>query len=190
MCATRSMKMGTTAPNHKRHRFPPAISGHTIWLCSRFTLRYRDVEELLAERGVIVTDETVRQWCGRFSQGYANELRRRRPRVGDKWHPDKVFIRINGATLLPLAGLDQDGQELDIPGQPRRDKRRPRRSPTRPSRACVTCHGSSACQRRALQVPGVQYPRGGFAPAYMEGERRMRRCNTWAMCSGSSRPTA
>src|SRR3954469_22469176 len=73
------------APSYKRHRFPPAIIGHAFLLYVRFALRYRDVEELLAERRVILTYETVRQWCRKFGQQYAIALRRRRPRTGDKW---------------------------------------------------------------------------------------------------------
>ncbi len=83
-------------PSDKRHRFPPAIIAHAVWLYCRFARSYRDVEELLAERGVVLTDETVRQWCQKFGQAYANALRRRRPRPGDKWHLDEVFIGING----------------------------------------------------------------------------------------------
>ncbi len=85
-----------TTPDYKRHRFPPEIIGHAVWLYFRFALSYRDVEELLAERGVIITYESVRQWCRKFGQGYANDLRHRRPRPGDKWHLDEVFIAING----------------------------------------------------------------------------------------------
>ncbi len=81
---------------YKRHRFPPEIIGHAVWLYYRFALSYRDVEELLAERGVILTYETVRQWCCKLGQQYANTLRRQRPRPGDKWHMDEVFVQING----------------------------------------------------------------------------------------------
>jgi putative transposase len=111
------------APSYKRHRFPPAIIGHAVWLYCQFALSYRDVEELLAERGVIVTDETIRQWCGKFGQQYANTLRRRRPRPGDKWHLDEVFVPINGRTHYLWRAVDQDGTVLDILVQPRRDKR-------------------------------------------------------------------
>ncbi len=93
------MKKESPPPCYKRHRFPPEIIAHAIWLYFRFALSYRDVEELLAERGVRLTYETVRQWCQKFGHGYANRLRRQRPRPGDKWHLDGVFIRINGATL-------------------------------------------------------------------------------------------
>ena len=81
----------SATPSYKRHRFAPAIIGHAVWLYFRVALSYRDVEELLAERGVIVTYETVRQWCRKFGQTYANALRQRRPRTGDKWHLDEVW---------------------------------------------------------------------------------------------------
>ncbi len=117
------MKEQASVPSYKRQRFPPAIIGHAVWRYFRFALSYRDVEELLAERGVIVTYETVRQWCRKFGQGYANTLRRRRPQPGDKWHLDAVFITINGATHYLWRAVDQDGNVLDILVQPRRDKR-------------------------------------------------------------------
>jgi len=117
------MNAYTPAPSDKRHRFPPAIIAHAVWLYFRFALRYRDVEELLAERGVIVTDETIRQWCGKFGQAYANELRRRRPRPGDKWHLDEVFIQINGRQHSLWRAVDHDGAVRDILVPSRRDKR-------------------------------------------------------------------
>jgi len=103
------------------HRFPPEVIGHAVWLCFRFALRYRDVEELLAGRGVIVTYETVRQWCRKFGQLYANELCRR-PQPGDKWHLDEVFIRINGVQHYLWRAVDQDGHVLDVLVQSQRDK--------------------------------------------------------------------
>jgi putative transposase len=115
------MKEQAAAPTYKRHRFPPEIIGHAIWLYFRFTLSYRDVEELLAERGVVLTHETVRQWCQKFGQTYANELRRRRPRTGDKWHLEEVFIRINGQQHYLWRAVDQDGNILDILVQSRRN---------------------------------------------------------------------
>jgi putative transposase len=73
---------------YKNHRFPGEIISHGVWLYYRFTLSYRDVQELLFERGIDVTYEAIRQWCLKFGQDYANQLRRRRPRPGDKWHLD------------------------------------------------------------------------------------------------------
>jgi len=84
-CDTCGMKETIAPPSYSGYRFPPEIIARVVWLYFRFTLSYRDVEELLAERGVILTDETVRQWCRTFGQAYANELRCRRPKPGDKW---------------------------------------------------------------------------------------------------------
>ena len=108
--------MTTPAPSalYKGHRFPPEIIRHGVWLYFRFALSYRDVEELLVERGVAVTDETIRQWCLRFGQTDANELRRRRPRPRDTWHWDEVFLRINGQTHSLWHAVDQHGAVLDI----------------------------------------------------------------------------
>ncbi len=111
------------APDDTRQRFPPAIIGHAVRRYFRFALSYRDVEELLAERSVIVTYETIRQWCRKFGQAYANALRRRRPRPGDKWHLDEVFVAINGVQHYLWRAVDQDGNVLDILVQPKRDKR-------------------------------------------------------------------
>ena len=116
------MKKETRNPSYKRHQFPPEIIAHAVWRYFRFALRYRDVEELLAERGVILTCETVRQWCQKFGQAYANRLRRRRPRPGDKWPLDAVFITIDGVTHYLWRAVDQAGKVLDILVQSRRDK--------------------------------------------------------------------
>ncbi len=117
------MNETTAAHDYKRHRYPPAIIAYAVWLYFRFALSYRDVEELLAERGVIVTYETIRQWCRKFGQTYANALRCRRSRPGDKWHLDEVFISIRGVQHYLWRAADQDGAVLDILVQRRRDKR-------------------------------------------------------------------
>ena len=88
------MTVPATPERYKRHRFPAEIISHGVWLCYRFCLSYRDVEERLLARGVIVTYEAIRKWCRKFGQAYANQLRRRRPRPGDKWHLDEVFLTI------------------------------------------------------------------------------------------------
>src|SRR3954452_11590931 len=117
------MNAQASAPSYKRHRFPAEIIGHAVWLYFRFALSYRDVEELLAERGVIVSYETIRQWCRTFGQTYANALRRRHPRPGDTWPLDEVFISINGVQHDLWRAVDQDGHVLDILVQARRDER-------------------------------------------------------------------
>lgn len=112
----------TAASLYKGHRFPQEIISHAVWLYYRFSLSYRDVEELLAARGIVVTYETVRQWCLKFGQQYANQLRRRRPKTGDKWHLDEVFLKINGKPSYLWWAVDQDGNVLDILVQSRRNK--------------------------------------------------------------------
>ena len=79
-----------------RHRFPPEIISHAVWLYHRYCLSFRDVEDLLAERGIIVSYETIRQWCGKFGPDYARRLKRRQGRLGDTWFLDEVFVAING----------------------------------------------------------------------------------------------
>ena len=81
---------------YPRHRFPAEIISHAVWLYHVFSLSLRDVELILAERGVIVTRESIRHWCRKFGADFAGRLRRRRPRPGDTWHLDEVFIRIRG----------------------------------------------------------------------------------------------
>jgi putative transposase len=93
-----------------------------VWLSFRFSLSFRDVEELLAQRGIAVTYETVRQWCLKFGQTYANELRRHRPRCGDKRQLDEVFLTISGKRHYLWRAVDQDGNVLDILVQSRRNK--------------------------------------------------------------------
>jgi len=110
------------SPSYKGFRFPHEIISHAVWLYFRFSLSYRDVEELLAERGIIVTYETIRQWARKFGQAYANQLRRRRARPGDKWFMDEVFLKINGQTHYLWRAVDQDGNVLDILVQSRRNK--------------------------------------------------------------------
>jgi len=111
---------------YKNHRFPAEIISHGVWLYFRFCLSYR-VEELLFARGVMVTYEAIRKWCRKFGQEYANQLRRRRPRPGDKWHLDEVFLTINGTRHYLWRAVDQDGHVLDILVQSRRNKKAPKK---------------------------------------------------------------
>jgi putative transposase len=112
-----------TNSRYHRHRFPAEIISHSVWLYFRFALSFRDVEEMLAQRGVVLTYETIRAWCLKFGQTYANDLRRRSPRSGDRWHLDEVFFKINGSIHYLWRAVDQDGEVLDIMVQSRRDKR-------------------------------------------------------------------
>src|SRR6266481_7516795 len=116
------MKTNITAPNYKGFRFSPEMISHAVWLYFRFSLSFRDVEELMAQRGIVVTYETVRQWCLKFGQTYANELRRHRPRSDDKWHMDEMVLPIGGKKHYLWRAVDQDGNVLDILVQSRRNK--------------------------------------------------------------------
>ncbi|MDQ0835988.1 putative transposase [Streptomyces achromogenes] len=98
-----------------------------MWLYFRFPLSLREVEELMLERGMVVSYETIRRWCGKFGEAYGNALRRRQPRPGDKWHLNEVFIKINGVQRYLWRAVDQDGNVLDILVQNRRDKAAARR---------------------------------------------------------------
>jgi putative transposase len=112
----------TDASPYRGYRFPPVIIAHAVWLYLRFHLSFRDVQDLLAERGVIVSHETIRQWCTRFGAAFAGGLRRRRARAGDKWHLDEVMLKINGKRHWLWRAVDQNGLVLDILVQSRRDQ--------------------------------------------------------------------
>jgi putative transposase len=115
------------SPSYKGHRYPVEVISHCVWLYFRFPLSFREVEELMLERGIVVSYETVRRWCAKFGQRYAGALRRRQLRPGDKWHLDEVFIKINGEQKYQRRAVDQDGIVLDILVQNRRDKAAARR---------------------------------------------------------------
>jgi len=108
---------------YHRHRFPSEIISHCVWLYFRFALSFRDVEEILAVRGVSLSYETVREWCLKFGQTYANGLRHKSPRPGDQWHLDEVFLKINGRLHYLWRAVDQDGDVLDILVQNHRHKK-------------------------------------------------------------------
>jgi putative transposase len=104
-----------------RHRFPADLIRHAVWLYHVVSLSFRDVELLLAERGVLVPHESIRRWCLKFGASFANKLRRRRPKPGDKSHLDEVFIRIQGELHYLRRAVDQNGIVLDILVQTRRN---------------------------------------------------------------------
>ena len=122
--------MKTRKPLYHRHRFPQEVIRHTVWLYYRFCLSYRDVEDLLAERGVAVAYETIRRWRLRFGPVYANRLRKQSGPGGDQWFVDEVFVRINGQQRYLYRAVDQDGQVLDVLVQSRRNTKAATRSAT------------------------------------------------------------
>jgi putative transposase len=114
--------MTTSAvPSYAGYRFPAEIISHAVWLYFRLPLSLRMVDELLAARGIIVSYETVRQWALKFGQAFANQIRRRLPRAGDKWHLDEVVLTIAGVKHWLWRAVDQNGMVLDILVQSRRN---------------------------------------------------------------------
>ncbi len=108
--------------SYRRHRFPPLIIQHATWLYLRFTLSYRDVEELLAERGIDVSNETIRRWVLKFGRLYAQRLRRSRPKPDDRWHLDEMFVSIRGKRMYLWRAVDSEGEVLDFLIQSKRNK--------------------------------------------------------------------
>ncbi len=112
-----------TGISYKRHRFPPEIIQHAIWLYFRFTLSFRDVEDLLADRGLEVSYESIRAWVLKFGAQYARRIAKGRPRPNCRWHLDEVFILINGRRLFLWRAVDDEGEVLDVLVQSRRNKK-------------------------------------------------------------------
>ena len=112
---------------YRGFRYPAEVIQHAVWLYRCFSLSLRDVELILAARGIVVSDETVREWGLRFGWLFANELKRHRPRPGDKWHLDEVFIRIRGRLHYLWRAVDQSGHVLDLLVQSRRNAKAAKR---------------------------------------------------------------
>ena len=152
-----------TTPARARYagyRFPAEIISHAVWLYFRFPLGLRMVEELLAARGIIVSHETVRQWALKFGQPFANQIRRRLPRVGDKWHLDEVALKIAGVKHWLWRAVDQTGIVLDVLVQRRRNKRAAKRllrkllkKQMRPPRVMITDKLATTARRRGRSCP-------------------------------------
>ena len=110
-------------PSDRGYRFPSEVISHAVWLYHRFRLSFRDVEDRLAERGITVTYETIRQGCRTFGLEYARRRRRRRGRPGDTWYLDELFVRMQGRTQDLWRAVDEDGDVIDILVHPRRNRR-------------------------------------------------------------------
>ncbi|CAL9623123.1 hypothetical protein SUDANB6_05909 [Streptomyces sp. enrichment culture] len=188
-----------SAPSYRGHRHPVEVISHCVWLYFRFPLSFRGVEELMLERGMIVSYGTVRRWCLKSGQHYANGLRRQ-PQPGDKWHPDEVFIKINGERKYLWRAVDQDGMVLDILVQSRRDttaaKRflrtlltktdwMPRVIVTDKLRSYGVAHREvmSSAERRSHK--GLNNRAGNSHQPARQRERAMKASAAWAPRSGS-----
>ena len=104
------------------YRYPAQIISHAVWLYHRFTLSFRDIEELLAARGIVVSYETIRWWCKEYGSIYCYQLKNKRGQLGDTWYLDEVFIKINGALRYLWRAVDQNSDEIDILVHKRKDK--------------------------------------------------------------------
>ena len=121
--AWQTWSMKRDVPNYGGYRFPPEIISHAVWLYHRFGVSFRDVEDLLAQRGLTVSYEAIRLWCITFGAAYARRLTRRQGRLGDTWHLDEVFVTIQGRRHYLWRAVDQDGDVIDILVQSHRDCR-------------------------------------------------------------------
>jgi putative transposase len=150
--------------SYKRHRFPPEIIAHAVWLYFRFPLSLRLIQEMLLERGILVSYETVRRWALKFGPDYARRLRRKRPNRRDIWHLDEVVVTISGQKHWLWRAVDQDGYALDEIVQSRRDSRAAKRLLRRllrkqggPPRRMITDKlGSYAAAHRQI-MPAVEH---------------------------------
>jgi putative transposase len=113
--------MGRSTTLYKRHRFPPAIIQYAVWLYHRFNLSQRDIQDLLAERGIMVSYASIRKWCNKFGPIYARRLKRRHQGFGDIFYLDEVFINIQGVQQYLWRVVDQDGDVIDVFLQKRRN---------------------------------------------------------------------
>ena len=172
--------MKTEPSAYHGFRFPAEIISHAVWLYHCFCLSLREVELILAQRGIEVSYESIRAWGLRFGRSFANALKRRRPRPGDKWHLDEVFIRMRGKLHYLWRAVDQHGTVLDILVQSRRNAKAARRFFQKllkglqyVPRVIVTDKLRSYAAAKRKIMPGVrappeplpQQPGGGLAPA-------------------------
>ena len=154
----------TKPVSYKRHRFPPQIIAHAVWLYFRFPLSLRLVEEMLLDRGIVVSYETIRRWGRKFGPEYARRLRRKPPRPTDIWHLDEVVVSIAGRKHWLWRAVDQDGYVLDEIVQGRRDTKAAKRLLTRlmkkqgmaPRRIITDKLPSYGAARRQV-MPGVEH---------------------------------
>ena len=149
--------MDTRRSRYLRHRFPSDIISHAVWLYHRYCLSFRDVEDLLAERGIIVSYETIWQWCRKFGPDYARRLKRREGRLGDTWFLDEVFVTINGQRQYLWRAVDQDGDLIDL------------LRPTPPGRACGAEILSETLEQSATGTDSSRDRQAGQLPCRTSG---------------------
>ena len=154
------------ALSFKRHRFPAEVIRYAVWLYFRFTLSFRDVEELLAQRGIEVSYETIRCWTIKFGPQIARNLKRRRPAPTPRWHLDEMVCNIGGKRMYLWRAVDNEGEVLDLVMQRRRDtnaalkllKRLLRNQPVDPVSITTGGHGSYAAALKELAFTDIHRP--------------------------------
>ena len=162
--------MSTTSNPYRGFRFPAEIINQAVWLYHCFSLSLREVELILAARGVVVSYETIREWSLRFGRAYAKSLRQRRPQLGDKWFLDEVFVRIRGKLHYLWRAIDQHGNVLDVLVQSRRNTKAAKRFFRKllkglcyAPRVIVTDKlGSYAAAKRQI-MPGIEHRQAGIS---------------------------
>jgi hypothetical protein len=187
------------------YRFPVEVIQHAVWLYHLFSLSLRDIELILAERGIVVSHESVRRWCLRFGADFAAKLRKRRPRPGDVWHLDEVFLKINGELLYLWRAVDQHGVVLDILVQERRNATAAKRFFKRLLAASSTSragHHGWAAQLRRRAARGPARGAASHQPIPQQSCRELTPADapartpdaavqvTWSRPSASCHPTA
>jgi putative transposase len=180
--------VGVEAPSYRRFRYPAEVISHCVWLYHRFPLSLREVQEMMLERGVVVSHETIHQWCRKFGQTYASGLRRRQPRPGDKWHLDELFITINGKRHYLWRAVDQHGSVLDILVTSRRDAKAATRffrklltSLEYGPRVVVTDKLASYGVIHRRLIPGVEHRRSKYLNNRAENSHQTTRARERAM---------
>lgn len=174
-------RMKSTSQCRGRH-FPPEVISHAVWVYTRFTLSYRDAEELLAKCGIVVSYETIRRWCLRFGPRYARNLRRKNPQRGDVWLLDEVFAMVQGQRHYLWRAIDQDGDVIDILLQKRRNGAAAKRffrnllkgQQSSPNRLVTDKLGSYRVAHRE-EMPGVRHDTATYANNLAEASHRSTR---------------
>lgn len=176
---------------YRGHRFPREIISYAVWFYYRFAVSFRETEEAMAARGIVVSYEAIRRWCEKFGHLYAAGLRKRRPRTGDKWHLDEVFLKINGLRHYLWRAVDQNGVVIDILVQAKRDRfaamrffrKLLRANGRRRPRVIITDKLRSYAAAKRVVMPGVAHRQHRYLNNRAENshqptrerERRMRR---------------
>src|SRR3954454_13024172 len=165
-----------TPPSYRGYRFPADVIQRAVWMYLRFTLGYRDVEDLLAERGIQVSYETIRRWVHAFGPDIARRLRARRAKPHGRWHLDEMFVRIDGKQMYLWRAVDAEGEVLEVLVQSKRDKAAARKLMRKLLKKYATVPDEWVTDRyaawRGLERPGPDHARPHFSQAHEQPRRK------------------